>query len=433
MKSVKGRFLKKLNFIPSISTLKQGLVSHLNSSENLSDQSLQIPPIYIQKDHKKDSLSGNFGVSKQKPESKDEELDLEINLFDKVNITPSIVSNDRLSVMDSPEAPVSTDINVEQHTGNEAEKEIEGHPSLSDFEEKSLPGGSQAVILYTTSLRSIRKTFEDCHAIRFLLESFEVIFHERDVSLHLEFREELWRIMGGRVIPPRLFIKGRYIGGADEVTSLHEQGKLKNLLAVVRSLQMIRMMRHTLDALNVMKMDWLNASSAAEDDEETRPLGSKKGKDDDNMGKNPFNVGLCQVWSLVKLSLNHCQDKFGTIMGWENMHMALHKIITKSHWLVTKARMLLLDSSGTSSFSADLKCLNGVLLSKHFYSIQMQRIIQSKIGRKLTEKKSLLYLNGGPEPARVESLLACRAVVMAQGCFCDHKIATGKANKDVTG
>jgi len=54
------------------------------------------------------------------------------------------------------------------------------------------------------------------------------------------------------------------------------------------------------------------------------------------MGKNLFNVGLCQVWSLVKLSLDHCQDKFGTIMGWENMHMALHKIITKSHWLVTK-------------------------------------------------------------------------------------------------
>jgi glutaredoxin domain-containing cysteine-rich protein 1 len=231
MKSVKGRFLKKLNFIPSISTLKQGLVSHLNSSENFSDQSLQIPPIYIQKDHKKDSLSGDFGVSKQKPESKDEELDLEINLFDKVNITPSRVSNDRLSVMDSPEAPVATDTNVEQYTGNEAEKEIEGHPSLSDFEEICLPGGSQAVILYTTSLRSIRKTFEDCHAIRFLLESFKVIFHEKDVSLHLEFREELWRIMGGRVIPPRLFIKGRYIGGADEVTGLHEQGKLKNLLA----------------------------------------------------------------------------------------------------------------------------------------------------------------------------------------------------------
>ncbi|KAJ6864675.1 hypothetical protein NC651_035283 [Populus alba x Populus x berolinensis] len=388
MKSVKGRFLKKLNFIPSISTLKQGLVSHLNSSENFSDQSLQIQPIYIQKDHKKDSLSGNFGVSKQKPESKDEELDLEINLFDKVNITPSIVSNDRLSVMDSsPEAPVSTDINVEQHTGNEAEKEIEGHPSLSDFEEKCLPGGSQAVILYTTSLRSIRKTFEDCHAIRFLLESFKVTFHERDVSLHLEFREELWRIIGGRVIPPRLFIKGRYIGGADEVTSLHEQGKLKNLLAGIplnlsncpcTGCGNIRFIvcsdcngSRKVFADDQNDETYIRCPECNEnglDDEETRPSGSKKGKDDDNMGKNPFNVGLCQVWSLVQLSLNHCQDKFGMIMGWQNMHMALQKIISKSHWLVTKAK-------------------NGAI------------------------KES--YLNGGPEPARVESLLACRAVVMA--------------------
>jgi glutaredoxin domain-containing cysteine-rich protein 1 len=231
MKSMKGRFLKKLNFIPSISTLKQGLVSHLNSTESFSYQNLQIPPIYIQEDHKKDILAGSFGVSKHKTESKDEELDLELNFVDKVNIATSVLSNDRVPAMDSPEAPVSTEITVEQDTENEAEKEIEEHPSLSDFEEKCLPGGSQSVILYTTSLRSIRKTFEDCHAIRFLLESFKVIFHEKDVSLHLEFREELWRIMGDRVIPPRLFIKGRYIGGADEVTGLHEQGKLKNLLA----------------------------------------------------------------------------------------------------------------------------------------------------------------------------------------------------------
>lgn len=231
MKSMKGRFLKKLNFIPSISTLKQGLVSHLNSTESFSYQNLQIPPIYIQEDPKKDILAGSFGVSKHKTESKDEELDLELNFVDKVNIATSVVSNDRVPAVDSPEAPVSTEITVEQDTENEAEKEIEEHPSLLDFEEKCLPGGSQSVILYTTSLRSIRKTFEDCHAIRFLLESLKVMFCERDVSFHLEFREELWRILGGRVIPPRLFIKGRYIGGADEVIGLHEQGSLKKLLA----------------------------------------------------------------------------------------------------------------------------------------------------------------------------------------------------------
>ncbi|KAJ0966340.1 hypothetical protein J5N97_027478 [Dioscorea zingiberensis] len=58
----------------------------------------------------------------------------------------------------------------------------------------------------------------------------KVMFYERDVSMHMEFREELWMVLGGRAIPPKLFIKGRYIGGADEVQGLHEQGKLRTLL-----------------------------------------------------------------------------------------------------------------------------------------------------------------------------------------------------------
>lgn len=48
--------------------------------------------------------------------------------------------------------------------------------------------------------------------------------------MHSEFREELWKVLGSRkTVPPRLFIKGRYIGGAEEVLCLHEQGKLKRL------------------------------------------------------------------------------------------------------------------------------------------------------------------------------------------------------------
>uniref|UniRef100_A0A803QIE1 Glutaredoxin domain-containing protein n=1 Tax=Cannabis sativa TaxID=3483 RepID=A0A803QIE1_CANSA len=102
---------------------------------------------------------------------------------------------------------------------------------LVDFEEKCPPDGNDKVILYTTSLRGVRKTFEDCSAIKFLLESLKVSFCERDVSFHQEFREELWSVLGSRVVPPRLFIKGRYIGGAEEVVGvLHEQGKLRKLL-----------------------------------------------------------------------------------------------------------------------------------------------------------------------------------------------------------
>ncbi|XAR53541.1 hypothetical protein NMG60_11022137 [Bertholletia excelsa] len=109
--------------------------------------------------------------------------------------------------------------------------EEENRDPLFDFEEKCPPGGSDSVILYTTGLRGIRKTFEDCNSIRFLLESFKVVFYERDISMHSEFREELWRTLGGKIVPPRLFIKGRYIGGAEVVLALHEQGKLRRLFS----------------------------------------------------------------------------------------------------------------------------------------------------------------------------------------------------------
>lgn len=103
---------------------------------------------------------------------------------------------------------------------------------LWNFEEKCPPGGANAVVLYTTTLRGIRKTFEDCNNVRDALESYEICISERDVSMHLEFRNELRKLMGGKLVTvPRVFIKGRYIGGADEVLKIHEGGKMAELLA----------------------------------------------------------------------------------------------------------------------------------------------------------------------------------------------------------
>ncbi|CAI8603958.1 unnamed protein product [Vicia faba] len=108
-------------------------------------------------------------------------------------------------------------------------EEVEVHP-LMLFEEKCPPGGDGTVVFYSTSLTGIRKTYEDCNKIRFLLQSFKVLYLERDVSMHREFKDELWSILGEKIVPPRLFVKGRYIGAAEEVMSLHEQGKLKKIL-----------------------------------------------------------------------------------------------------------------------------------------------------------------------------------------------------------
>ncbi|XP_047328922.1 uncharacterized protein At3g28850-like [Impatiens glandulifera] len=117
-----------------------------------------------------------------------------------------------------------------QKTRKIEEEENEGiQDPLLDFEEKCPPGGSCSVILYTTGLRGILKTFEDCASVRCLLQHFKVLFFERDISMHAEFRDELWETLGEKLLPPRLFIMGRLIGGAEEVLSLHEQGRLRPL------------------------------------------------------------------------------------------------------------------------------------------------------------------------------------------------------------
>ncbi|CAK9265258.1 unnamed protein product [Sphagnum jensenii] len=113
------------------------------------------------------------------------------------------------------------------HVGSDGEKDLD---PLSRYELKCPPGGQDRVVLYTTSLRGIRKTFESCNTLRMILESFNVYVDERDVSMHAGFREELKALFGKPVPVPRVFIKGHYIGGAEEVFELHEDGLLIDLV-----------------------------------------------------------------------------------------------------------------------------------------------------------------------------------------------------------
>ena len=104
------------------------------------------------------------------------------------------------------------------------------HP-LENIEEKCPPGGANAVVLYTTTLGVIRKTFDDCKNVRNVLESYGICISERDLSMHLEFGNELRKLMGGKVVTlPTVFIKGKYIGGAEEALRLHEEGKMADLI-----------------------------------------------------------------------------------------------------------------------------------------------------------------------------------------------------------
>ncbi|XP_024539152.1 uncharacterized protein LOC9653837 [Selaginella moellendorffii] len=100
---------------------------------------------------------------------------------------------------------------------------------LERFDRKCPPGGENRVVLYVTSLQGIRKTHELCRAVRTILEVNFARIDERDVAMHAEFRRELRDLVGAAPVP-RLFIKGRHIGGGEEVMALNESGVLRELL-----------------------------------------------------------------------------------------------------------------------------------------------------------------------------------------------------------
>ncbi|MCO5575533.1 hypothetical protein L7F22_029334 [Adiantum nelumboides] len=101
---------------------------------------------------------------------------------------------------------------------------------LDDFEFRCPAGCEDKIVLYFTSLRGIRKTYENCCLVKLILKGFGVPVDARDIWMHSKFKEELITVMGAALSVPRLFIKGRYIGGAEDVKRLHEEGILEYLL-----------------------------------------------------------------------------------------------------------------------------------------------------------------------------------------------------------
>ncbi|XP_019186197.1 PREDICTED: uncharacterized protein At3g28850 [Ipomoea nil] len=94
-----------------------------------------------------------------------------------------------------------------------------------------LKGGEERIVLYYTSLRGIRKTYEDCCNARVIFKGYRVCVDERDISMDSSYRKELQGVLGERGVSlPQVFIKGRYIGGVEEIKQLNESGELANLL-----------------------------------------------------------------------------------------------------------------------------------------------------------------------------------------------------------
>jgi len=95
-----------------------------------------------------------------------------------------------------------------------------------------LSGTEDRIVLYCTSLRGIRKTYEDCCSVRMILRGFRVAVDERDISMDSSYRKELKDLLGGKaaVTLPQVFIRGRYVGNAEEMKHLNESGELARLL-----------------------------------------------------------------------------------------------------------------------------------------------------------------------------------------------------------
>ncbi|PAN08229.1 hypothetical protein PAHAL_1G396400 [Panicum hallii] len=93
------------------------------------------------------------------------------------------------------------------------------------------PDSARKVVLYLTSLRGIRKTYEDCWSTRSILHGYGVRVDERDLSMHAGFKDELHAALGsppGRL--PQVFADGRHLGGAEEIRRMHEAGELSRAL-----------------------------------------------------------------------------------------------------------------------------------------------------------------------------------------------------------
>lgn len=105
---------------------------------------------------------------------------------------------------------------------------------LDKFEKLCPPSGENKLVIYLTTLRGIRKTYEECNAVKSVMENFGVVICERDISMDRAFKEELRELMKNKereaMVPPRVFVKGRYIGGAEEVLKIVEEGWFSELI-----------------------------------------------------------------------------------------------------------------------------------------------------------------------------------------------------------
>ena len=71
------------------------------------------------------------------------------------------------------------------------------------------------IVVYTTSFRGVRSTFEECRFVLSVLHNYLVRVDERDVyrnQFYFHELEERLQIVKGKATVPHVFISGQHIG-----------------------------------------------------------------------------------------------------------------------------------------------------------------------------------------------------------------------------
>ena len=76
-----------------------------------------------------------------------------------------------------------------------------------------------AVTVYTTDFCGY------CLRVKSLLERHGIDYTEVNVADHPGLREQLLEMSGRRTLP-QVYVGERFVGGADEITALHQRGEL---------------------------------------------------------------------------------------------------------------------------------------------------------------------------------------------------------------
>ncbi|XP_041126347.1 glutaredoxin domain-containing cysteine-rich protein 1 [Polyodon spathula] len=96
------------------------------------------------------------------------------------------------------------------------------------------------IVIYTTSFRVVRTTFERCELVRKIFQNHRVKFAEKNIALNIDYGKELEerckRVAESPSLPV-VFIDGHYLGGAEKILAMNESGDLQDLLTKIEKVQ----------------------------------------------------------------------------------------------------------------------------------------------------------------------------------------------------